>query len=160
MTALIDTCVFFALYSLRDVHHWDAIALIVHGVEGRWGRIYITNHILDETLTILKYRISEETAKAFIEAFVRKGVIGLIHVDEDMETMALEFFEKNIGKKGFSYTDATTVIVIDSLNIDYLLTFDLRSFGGLVRSIVGPGYWNTLTPEEKDRIREILSNTT
>lgn len=156
MTALIDTCVFFALYSLRDVHHWDALALVVHAVEGKWGRVYITNHILDETLTILKYRISVETAKAFIEEFIRKGTIELIHIDKSMEVMALELFEKNIERKGFSHTDATTVITMKSLRIDYLLTFDTRSFGGLVENLIGLGYWNTLTPEEKRRIQKVI----
>lgn len=72
MTALIDTRVFFAFYSLRDKYRLDALALMVHAVKGRWGRIYMTNHILDETLTVLKYHISERTSKGFIDAFIKK----------------------------------------------------------------------------------------
>lgn len=70
MAVIVDTGVFFGFYSLRDKHHLDSIALIVHLVEGRWGRGYITNHILDETLNILKYKVSVEVANAFIEAFI------------------------------------------------------------------------------------------
>ncbi len=54
VTALVDTDVFFAFYSLRDTHHFDSLGLITHLVEGRWGRAYITNHILDEVVNILK----------------------------------------------------------------------------------------------------------
>ncbi len=157
MTVLIDTCVFFAFYSLRDVYHWDAVALIIHAAEGKWGRIYITNYILDETLTILKCRVSKDIARIFIETFIRKGTVGLIHVDEDMETMALKLFEENLERKGFSYTDATTVVTVRMLDIDCLLTFDIRSFSGLVKNIIGPNYWDTLPPEEKERIRRIVS---
>ena len=59
---MVDTGVFFAYYSLGDKHHLDSLALIVHLVEREWGKAFITNHILDETLNILKYIISAGTS--------------------------------------------------------------------------------------------------
>jgi predicted nucleic acid-binding protein len=43
MTALVDTGVFFAFYSLRDERHLDSLALVVHLLENKWGRGYATN---------------------------------------------------------------------------------------------------------------------
>ncbi|MCS7387047.1 MAG: PIN domain-containing protein [archaeon GB-1867-005] len=155
MTAIIDTGIFFAYYSLRDVHHLDSLAILVHALEGKWGKPYITNHILDETLTILKYRISPTTAKAFAEALIESKAIQVVHVDEEMERKALELFKQNINRKGFSYTDATTAATLRELNIKTLLTYDARSFQNLVESIIGSNYWQTLPKAEKQRILEL-----
>jgi len=32
------------------------------------------------------------------------------------------------------------------------LTYDLRSFQGLLNNIIGPNYWNTLDRREKEKI--------
>jgi len=158
LTAIIDTGIFFAYYSLKDKHHLDSLAIMIHVLEGKWGKPYITNHILDETLTILKYRISPETAKAFVEALIESGVLEVLHIDEEIERKSLEMFKQNIDRKGFSYTDAITVITIRDFNIKTLLTYDLRSFRKLVENIVGPNYWQTLSRAEQERIFELIKN--
>jgi len=157
LAVIVDTGVFFAYYSLRDKHHLDSLALIVHLAEGKWGKAYITNHILDETLNILKYKVSPEAAKVFIEAFVNKNVVKVVHVDEDLERKALELFLENIHRKGFSFTDATTVATLREYGIENLLTFDIRSFSNLVKNIMGINYWNTLPSKEQRRIQKIIN---
>ncbi len=162
MTVIVDTCVFFAFYSIRDRYHLDALGLVAHLVEGRWGRAYITCHILDETLNILKYRLSPETARAFMETFIDGGVVEILYLDKGVEDKALRIFRENIFRRGFSYTDAVTVATIDEYGIGYLLTFDVRSFSGLVDNIIGVGYWSSLAEDEKNRIlklvREVLGS--
>jgi len=159
VTVVVDTGVFFAYYSLRDKHHLDSIALIVHLVEGKWGRAYITNHILDETLNILKYRLSPETSKAFLDAFINNEVVKVIYPNEELELIALDIFRENISRKGFSYTDAVTVAVVRRLKIGYLLSYDVRSFSGFVDSIIGMNYWSSLPKHEQHRILEVLKKT-
>jgi predicted nucleic acid-binding protein len=155
MTALVDTGVFFAFYSLRDEHHLDSLALVVHLLENKWGRGYVTAHILDETLTLLKYRVSWEAARAFIEAFVESGAVGVLLLDEEAEREALTLFRRHADRKGFSYTDATTVVALRRFRLGFLLTFDTRSFSGLAGRIVGPGYWGSLPEEERRRLLEL-----
>ncbi len=157
MVVLIDTGVFFAFYSLRDKHHLDSLALIVHLVEGKWGRGIITNHILDETLNILKYRVSDKAAYSFIRTFIDGDIVKIVYVDEEIEDKALEIFKENIGRKGFSYTDAVSVATIRELDIEYFLSYDLRSFSGLVDNIIGIDYWKNLSLEERRRIQKLIS---
>ena len=156
MTVLVDTCVFFAFYSLRDRYHMDAVALLIHAVEGVWGRVYVSDYVLDETLTLLKYRLGGDTARAFYDSFVRSGIVRVIYSDEDVISDALELFFRNVGRRGFSFTDAVIVSVLRRYGIDLLLTFDLRSFSGLVKGIIGPGYWDSLSSGERERIRGLL----
>ena len=75
----------------------DSVALIIHVAEGRWGKAYITSHVLDETLNVLKYRVSSSTAKAFIEAFIDRGIVRIIHADEEVENEALRIFREPKG---------------------------------------------------------------
>lgn len=155
MTVLIDTGVFFAFYSIKDEHHLDSLGLITHLVKGRWGRAFISSHILDETLNIIKYRLGSEVAKTFLETFIDSSVIDILYTDLELEMNALKIFRENLWRKGLSYTDAVTIALIKSHKIDYLLSYDLRSFKGLVENIIGPGYWHTIPEKEKKQILEI-----
>jgi len=155
MTAFVDTGVFFAFYSLRDKRHLDSLALVTNLLENRWGQGYVTNHILDETLTLLKYRISGGAAKAFIESVIGSGAIKVLFLNDDAEHEALILFKEYADRIGFSYTDAITVIAMKRYNIDFLLSFDKRSFLGLVERIVGPGYWSSLPERERERILKL-----
>ena len=155
MTVLVDTGVFFAFYSIKDEHHFDSLGLITHLIKGRWGRAFISNHILDETLNIIKYRLGPEVSKAFLETFIDSNIIDVLYTDAELEMNALKIFRKKLRRKGLSYTDAVTAALIKSHKIDYLLSYDLRSFKGLVENIIGPGYWHTISKEEKKQILEI-----
>ena len=155
MTALVDTGVFFAFYSIKDEHHLDSLGLIVHLAQGKWGHAYITNHILDETLNILKYRLGSDTAKAFLRAFIDARTVEVIYTDEEVEKQALKIFQENILRKGLSYTDAVTAAIIHAYQIDYTLTYDQRSFKGIIDNIIGPNYWQTIPPEERKQILKI-----
>jgi len=145
MSALIDTGIFFGFYSLKDKHHLDSVAIIVHAVEGKWGRLFVTNHILDETLTLLKYR--ELPVEAFIKSFLDSEILNILRVDEDIERKALDLFRKRLHAKGFSFTDAVSEIVAKELNMT-LLSYD----SGFGVETVGRDYWITLEEEEKKRI--------
>lgn len=155
MTVLIDTGVFFAFYSIKDEHHLDSIGLITHFVKGKWGRAFISNHILDETLNIIKYRLGPEVAKIFLETFIDSNIVNVLYTDTELEMNALKIFKENLQRKGLSYTDAVTAALIKSHKIDYLLSYDLRSFKGLVENIIGPGYWHTIPKQEKKQILKI-----
>ncbi len=160
MTVLVDTGVFFAFYSIKDEHHLDSLGLITHLVKGKWGRAFISNHILDETLNIIKYRLGPEVAKAFLETFIDNGVIDVLYTNAELEMNALKIFKENLQRKGLSYTDAVTVALIKSHKIDYLLSYDLRSFKGLVENIIGLGYWHTIPEKEKKQILKIAKKHT
>ena len=84
---MVDTGVFFAYYSLRDKQHLDSLALIVHLVEEKWIRAFITNRILNETLNILKHRILAETARTFVVTFIGKNIVKIVHIEEELKTL-------------------------------------------------------------------------
>ncbi len=149
MAALIDTGIFFGFYSLRDVHHMDSVAIIVHAVEGKWGRLFITNHILDEILTLLKYK--KLPVEKFIEGFIDSKILQIIRTDEEIENKALELFKERIYIKGFSYTDAVSEVVAR----EYGLTIISYDSGFSVKT-VGRDYWIGLDEDERKRILSVV----
>ena len=155
MTVLVDTCVFFAFYSSRDEHHLDSLGLIAHLVKGKWGRAFISNHILDETLNVIKYRLGADVSKAFLETFIDSGVVDVLYTDMNLEAEALKIFRENMWRKGLSYTDAITVALIKNQEIEFLLSYDLRSFENLVENVIGPNYWNVIPVEERRQILKL-----
>jgi len=150
MAALIDTGIFFGFYSLKDNRHMDSVAILIHAVEGRWGKLYISNHILDETLTLLKYK--GLSAKAFIETFIESGMVQIIYADQEIESSALELFMENYQRKGLSYTDAVSIVIAREFALS-MLSYDVRSFQGIL-DVIGSGYWESL---DKDEQKGILS---
>ena len=149
MAVLIDTGIFFGYYSLKDEHHMDSVGIIVHAVEGKWGRIFITNHILDETLTLLKYK--KLPVESFIKAFIDSKTIQVLNVDKDVELRALDLFRKNLYLKGFSFTDAVSETVARDLDL-IVLSYD-SDFG--VKT-VGKDYWINLEEGEQKRIISLI----
>jgi len=150
MSVLIDTGIFFGFFSKRDVHHLDSIILLAHALEGKWGRPYITEHILDETLTLLKYKISVECAVKFIEKFIESNNVEILMTSEASINSALKLFRK-IGKiKGFSFTDAVSVVTVKENKLDLLMTYDTY-LSSLVKTI-NANYVHTLPKDEIQRI--------
>jgi len=68
---------------------------MMHLVEGKWGRGFITNHILNEVLNILKYRVSDMAAYSFIRTFIDGGIVKIIYADEEVEKKALKIYKEN-----------------------------------------------------------------
>ena len=132
------------------MHHLDSICLIVHALEGKWGRVFTTDLIVSETVTMLRYRISLDAALSFLNA-LRKSGISLLFMDEETYEEAVKVLTKYSDRK-LSFTDSLTIVFSEKLGIDYLATFDERSFKNLIRNLVGKEYSKLIPESELDRI--------
>ena len=158
MSILIDTSVFFAFYSKKDRYHQDALAVMLHASEGRWGRPQLTDYVLDETVTLLKNKVSPKTALAIFGTLENSGPLRLIRLDEDSLNRSIEIFKNYAEKPGFSFTDATTVSIMKDYAIEHLASLDQRSFSGIFTP-VGAGYFQSLSLLERKRIRQVIPRT-
>lgn len=150
MSILIDTGIFYAFYNKRDIHHLDSICILVHAMEGKWGRIYTTNLIVAETATLLRYRIGLKATMSFLEA-LNGSNMKIIFMDELLYDKTIKTLVKHPNKR-LSFVDAFSIITISELGINYLATYDERSFKGLINNIIGNEYSKILPKEEIDRI--------
>ena len=152
MTILVDTGIFYALLDKADVNHLNSKAILTHSLEGRFGRVYTIDYVVLETTTLLRVRMKPETALAFTK-FLDKSGIQVISIDLETYRKALDLFKKMYNK--LSLTDAALITVLREWNLEYLATFDERSFSSLVKNTIGRGYFDSLPIEEKKRLKHL-----
>ena len=123
---LVDTGAWFAAADDRDPDHL-AVAKCLRECS---GRLVTTNFILDETVTLMRFRLGFDTARRFGEQILGGNAARLAAVTRRGENRAWEVFTR-YRDKSFSYTDCTTFAAMQRLRIDTAVAIDddFRSFG-------------------------------
>ena len=149
MSIFIDTGIFYALLDEKDINHIDALAIMTHILEGKFGKAVTTDYVILETTLLLKTRIGPKVVKSFLDFLEESGITTII-VDKETFEKTLKLVKKH--PKSLSICDAPTLTILEDWNINNLATFNLRSFKNLTENIVGKGYFNALTNREKEKI--------
>jgi len=97
------------------------------------GKAYVTDHILDETINILKYRISPDISIEFLNAFIFFKTLEIIVSSRELIESAMKLYIENYNVRGFSFTDALSIVTIYSFDLNYMLTFD-RALGKICKN--------------------------
>lgn len=119
---IVDSSAFYSLENRDEPEHGRTRAAFIELVEAG-VRLFTTNFVFDETYTLLLVRLGRETALAWAQGLRAGRLIQLISVGEDHEERAWEIIE-SFKDKAFSYTDATSFAVAESLGIDAALSLD------------------------------------
>lgn len=121
-SVLIDSSVFYSLENPDEPDHERALSefrrLITTGT-----RLFTTNFVFDETYTLLLVRLGRATAVEWGRGLLASDVVQMLRVDPDHEARAWEIILQ-FADKDFSYTDATTFALAESLEIDEALSLD------------------------------------
>lgn len=120
----VDTGGFLARWLPRDANHRKAVAV--------WGRIagcrlFTSNHVVDETLTLLARRASYAFAREKAESIFRSSAIEILYSTREDELEALTAFGKYADQE-VSFTDCVSFVLMKRCHIDTAFTFD-RHFG-------------------------------
>lgn len=128
MAVLIDTGAFMAYRNTKDVHHKKADRLLRQALKGEFSTIYTTDYIYDESLTLAVVRTGNKEIATDISNIMSSPRIEMIMIDETIlkqaTTLFFKFFDKRI-----SFTDATTMAVMQRDGIDKIITFDAHFKG-------------------------------
>ena len=82
-----------------------------------------TNYVVDETVTLVKNRLSHKIAVEVGKKLWNEAIATLIRVTSSDEKKAWEIFVK-YRDKGFSFTDCTSFAVMERLGIAEAFAFD------------------------------------
>ena len=134
MSAFIDTGVFVAARNKRDINHEKAVNLLREALKGKYGRIYTSDYIFDEAVTVALVRTRKSDIAIDIGNFILSSKkLRILHVDKLVFMDAWRIFKKYVNKK-LSFTDAVSIALMRRYNIDYIISFD-KHFDNIVPRI-------------------------
>ena len=111
-----------ALNSKKDQLHNAAVTINKELLQS--GHRYMTtNFVLDETYTALLTKVGHFAAVDFGERIRGARTVQVIHITQDIEEKAWTLF-KQYYDKDFSFTDCTSFVVMQQLNLTEALTND------------------------------------
>jgi len=135
MAVFIDTGAFMAYRNKKDVYHSEADDLLRRALQMEFGSIFTTDFIYDETLTLAMVRTGNKNVAKDISDVMLSPRIEMIIIDDIILDKARELFFR-LFDKGISFTDATTMAVMQQENIGKIITFDSH-FKGLFEVLGG-----------------------
>lgn len=122
----VDTGAWYALIDRKDPDHARVVPLF----QANRGLLITSNFVVDETLTLLRYRLGWHIAHTFGEQMRTAALTRLVRISPADEDAAWEIFTR-YRDKSFSFTDCTSFAVVERLKIDVALAIDrdFRAYG-------------------------------
>jgi len=135
MTVLVDTGVLYADHDIDATRHKIAGEALEAVYDGEFGQPYLSDYIFDEALTLTRTRTGSHSAAVQLCHRLRghesyPNVYDHLRVSAAVFTEAIDIFER-YDDQSLSFTDATSVALIDRHDLDGILSFD-DDFDGLV----------------------------
>ena len=122
----IDTWGWVAIHNKREPRHAE-VNRFYRNFRFEKGEVYTTDHVLDETITLLFRRLPFDLARdslTLLNESFEKGYLNLEWISperfEEAKQLRLKFVDKPI----ISFTDFTSMAIMKGLDIKLVLTGD------------------------------------
>ena len=122
----IDTWGWMALGHRVEPRHTE-VKRIYQELRSKQILIYTSDYVLDELITLLFRRENFEEAVRFVEGVFAASALGQVRVERvtpDRFVAAWDLRKRFQDKPGISFTDLTSILIMDERNIDQVLTED------------------------------------
>jgi hypothetical protein len=109
----VDTSAFYAIEDSSDKNHEKAMSILDDMTEGKMKvtRLYTSNYVFDEALSLLRTQLSHEAAVSWEERIRKSKVIPVLRINEKDEEEAWMIF-RTLKDKDFSFTDSTSFALV------------------------------------------------
>ena len=135
MAVFVDTGAFMAYRNEKDAYHGEAVNLLRRALRREFGTIFTTDYIYGETLTLVMSRTGNKTVAQDVSDTMLSPRIVMLSIDTNVRNKARELFFRLFDKR-VSFTDATTMAVMQQEHIQKIITFDSH-FKGLFAVLDG-----------------------
>lgn len=133
MSLLIDTSAIVAARNADDKNHKKAIKVMIKALKGEYGKLYVSDYIFDESVTLAFIRTGSKDFANDIGRFARtKPIIFRFVEPVDFENAWEIYLQYN--DKQFSFTDCVNIALMNRHKIDAIFTYD-SEFNGIVSII-------------------------
>ncbi len=128
---VLDTCLLFSNFSIKDDKHEIARSIIDKILDGKYGQPILLDYVYNELLTLTYIRtknfgISKKLA-VFIDYNIDEGIFDFIYTPNEIFWEANQIFlNQNFQNQNrfLSYTDSIIGVMAEWLNALYVGTFD------------------------------------
>jgi len=129
-TYFIDTSFLCAFFNRLDSNHSQARDLHKSIIRNQNLQFIITDYIFDEFATLLIKRATKNLAIQYCRSLLNDPLFTLFEINQDVFFEAWHLFKRTKDKL-WSFTDCTSFVVIQELNIQTALSFDrhFKQFG-------------------------------
>ena len=118
----VDASAFLGWYNRSDQYHALARPVWLN-LEAQGRRLYTSNFVLDETLTLLARRTSYAFAAEQGGALYDSTTLTILRPSKQDELASLELFEKYADQK-ISFTDCVSFVLMRKVGLKEVFTFD------------------------------------
>lgn len=122
----IDTWGWLTLHDKSERYHQQATEVYQQAITQN-GQIYTTDYVLDETFTFFFRRLpasrADQSMKVLLSAFSTDNFY-LIHITKERFTQTQLLRSKFLDKPLISFTDLTSMVVMQEFGITTILTED------------------------------------
>lgn len=122
----IDTWGWLVIHNKREPKH-KKVKDFYRTFRADYGTIYTTDYVLDETLTLMFRRLPfplAEKAMNILDSAIKQGYLNLLWVYPQRFDKAKELRLKFQDKPEISFTDLTSMVVMQDLGLLSILTGD------------------------------------
>lgn len=129
MKIFVDTSAWLALSDKNDQYHKEALSKNAI-IKSRRIDLITSEYVVDETLTIIRYRVSHRAAVVFGESLMSSRIVAIMGIKDEERLAAWDLFKK-YGDKELSFTDCTSFAMMKKLNLQQAFSFDdhFKQFG-------------------------------
>jgi len=122
----VDTWGWLSLHDKGERYHQQATQAYEQAI-AKSGQIYTTDYVLDETFTFFFRRLpasrAEQSMKKLTAAFSASN-FNLVRITEERFTQTEKLRSRFLDKPLISFTDLTSMVVMQELDITTILTED------------------------------------
>jgi len=122
MRLFVDTSAWLALNNKNDQHHDEAVSKITK-VRQQKIQLVTSEYVFDESVTIIRYRISHRAAVAFGDALISSNVASIEDITNEERLKAWVLFKK-YRDKDLSFADCTSFALMVKLKLQKAFSFD------------------------------------
>lgn len=122
MKLFVDSSAWLALYDETDQNH-ERATIFFQRAAGEPTNFFINDYIVDETVTLIRYKVSLQRALRFLDSTSRSPRVVQSHVTEHLFREGEKIFRQYRDKK-WSFTDCVSFAFMDELGLDTAFTFD------------------------------------
>ena len=120
----VDTSFFFAFFSEADASHARAVEVFKEFKGRNLSELFVmTDHVVSETITLTRSRISHERAVFVGERLYSEKMARIYQVSFEEQRTAFDYFKRHSDKK-YSTVDCLSFVVMETQGIREVLAVD------------------------------------